>query len=92
VWGINKYLGEEKMYKTIQIEGIRGIKKLLLEDFQQFNLFVGKNECGKTTVLESLFLITGPTNPGLPLKINNFRENTSSMLKSVDLMIFNLPA
>ena len=62
------------MYKQVTIEGLRGIKHLEIGDFGQVNLFVGKNNCGKTTLLESLFLLTGPTNPQLPLIINNFRD------------------
>ena len=62
------------MYKKLTINGFRGIKHLEVEDFRQVNLFVGKNNCGKTTVLESLFLLTGPTNPQLPLKINTLRD------------------
>ena len=62
------------MYKDITIKGFRGIKRLEIEDFRQVNLFVGKNNCGKTTVLEGLFLLTGPTNAELPLKINSFRN------------------
>ena len=41
------------------------------------NLFVGKNNCGKTTILEGLFLLTGPTNAALPLSINRFRNFTT---------------
>ena len=37
-------------------------------------MFVGKNNCGKSTILEGLFLLTGPTNAELPLKINSFRN------------------
>lgn len=62
------------MYKKLIIHGFRGIKHLEVEDFRQVNLIVGKNNCGKTTILESLFLLTGPTNPQLPLKINGFRD------------------
>lgn len=62
------------MYKDITIERLRGIKHLEIEDFRNVNLFVGKNNCGKSTILEGLFLLTGPTNAELPLKINSFRN------------------
>jgi len=61
------------MYKKVTIEGFRGIKNLDIEDFQQVNLFVGKNNCGKTSILEALFLLTAPTNASLPSKTNIFR-------------------
>lgn len=62
------------MYKKIVIENLRGIKHLEIDDLRQFNLFVGDNNSGKTTVLEGLFLLIGATNPELPLRINLFRE------------------
>ncbi|MFQ6055090.1 MAG: ATP/GTP-binding protein [Methanosarcinales archaeon] len=62
------------MYKNLTIKCLRGIKHLKIGDFRQVNLFVGKNNCGKTTLLEGLFLLTGPTNAELPLKINTFRD------------------
>ena len=61
-------------YTKLTIKGLRGIRDLEIEDFRRVNLFVGANNCGKTTILESLFLLAGPTNPQLPLKINNFRN------------------
>ena len=64
------------MYKKFTVENFRGIKFLKIEDFRQVNLFVGKNNCGKTSLLEALFLLTGPTNAELPLKINAFRGLT----------------
>jgi AAA15 family ATPase/GTPase len=61
------------MYDRIVIQGLRGIKKIEISDFKNVNLFVGKNNSGKTTVLESLFLLINPSNAELPLKINKFR-------------------
>lgn len=37
------------MFKKIKIENFRGIANLELNDLRQFNLFVGKNNCGKTS-------------------------------------------
>jgi predicted ATPase len=62
------------MYKKIKIENFRGISQLQFNDLKQFNLIVGKNNSCKTTVLESIFLLTGPTNPPLSIKINVFRN------------------
>ncbi|OEU56337.1 MAG: hypothetical protein BA871_06610 [Desulfuromonadales bacterium C00003096] len=61
-------------YTKLTIKGLRGVRDLEIADFRRVNLFVGANNCGKTTILESLFLLAGPTNPRLPLKINNFRN------------------
>ncbi|MBN2830266.1 MAG: ATP-binding protein, partial [Candidatus Cloacimonetes bacterium] len=55
-------------------ENFRGIKSLSLTDLNRVNLFVGKNNSGKSTVLEALFLNIGASNPELPIRINGFRS------------------
>jgi len=63
----------EHFYKTIKIENFRGIKSLEINDLARVNLFVGRNNCGKTSVLEAAFLLTGISNPGLMIQIGNWR-------------------
>jgi AAA15 family ATPase/GTPase len=62
------------MFNKIEIKGLRGINNIQIDDIQQVNLLVGKNNSGKTTVLEGIFLLINPGNPELPIKINSFRE------------------
>ena len=38
------------------------------------NLLVGKNNCCKTSVLESIFLLTGGGNPEVLMRVNNLRN------------------
>lgn len=72
------------MFRNVHIKRFRGIADLSIDGFSRFNVFVGGNNSGKTTVLEALFLLTGPTNPELPVTVNKFRglatldENTWS--------------
>jgi len=61
------------MYKKIEIRNLRAITKLEIDNLGQINLFVGNNNCGKTTVLEALFFLIGATNPQLPITVNTFR-------------------
>ncbi len=42
---------------NIEIENFRGIKHAKISDFKRVNLLVGKNNSGKSTVLESLYLL-----------------------------------
>ena len=58
----------------IEIKGFRSIEMLKVENFKQVNLFVGKNNSGKTTLLESIFILSGATNPRLPLSTNGLRD------------------
>jgi AAA15 family ATPase/GTPase len=47
---------------------------LNVKNFKQINLIIGRNNCGKTTILDALFQISGMSNPHLPAAINNLRE------------------
>jgi len=51
------------MYETIEFSNFRSIKSLKIENLKRINLFVGKNNCGKTSILEGLFLLSGASNP-----------------------------
>lgn len=59
--------------KNIEISNFRGIEHLKVEDFARVNILVGQNNCGKSTVLEALFLLMGMSNPDLPLSLNKAR-------------------
>lgn len=61
------------MFNKIEIERFRGIKHASIENFKQINLFFGKNNCGKSSLLESLFLASGLSNPLLPIHVNFMR-------------------
>jgi AAA15 family ATPase/GTPase len=61
-------------YSSLKITNFRSINNLEADDFRQINLITGRNNCGKTTVLEALFLISGMSNPQLPITINIFRD------------------
>ena len=62
------------MFKDIEIERFRGIKHSKIEGLKQINLFFGKNNCGKSSLLDAIFLISGASNPKLPLNINLLRN------------------
>jgi predicted ATP-binding protein involved in virulence len=63
------------MYEKIKIENFRGINNLELNNLRQFNLFVGKNNCGKTSLLESIYIISTPSNPFNTVWVNNIRDH-----------------
>ena len=58
----------------LTIQNFRGIQTLDIKDFQRVNLLVGRNNCGKTSVLEALFLISGMSNPQSPVNIHFLRD------------------
>ena len=41
---------------TLRITNFRSIKGLQIDGLGQFNLFIGKNNCGKTSILEAAYM------------------------------------
>jgi len=63
----------DHFFKSLKIENFRGIESLEINDLARVNLFVGMNNTGKTTVLESIFLLTGISKPQLAIAIDHLR-------------------
>lgn len=61
------------MYESIRIEGLRALDHIRLGGLRRVNLVVGKNNVGKTTVLEGLLLLGGATNPAMLLTLGFMR-------------------
>lgn len=59
------------MAKSIEIRGFRCFEHLALEDLTRVNVLVGPNGCGKTALMEALFLLAG--NPSVAAKIGQWR-------------------
>lgn len=78
------------MFDKIEIERFRGIRNASLEGFKQINLFFGKNNCGKSSLLESLFLASGLSNPVLPVHVNFMRGYSKTRLTDLKLEFYNL--
>jgi energy-coupling factor transporter ATP-binding protein EcfA2 len=48
---------------NVTIDGFRGLRKLRLDDLGLFNILVGANNSGKTSVLEALSILCNPLQP-----------------------------
>lgn len=75
---------------SIEIKNFRGIKELVVTDFARVNLFVGKNNCGKTSILESIFLSIGISNPQLAINIDTFRGLLHNESDDFNFIFYNL--
>lgn len=64
---------ERAFFKTLKIERFRGIQSLEMGGLERVNVFVGKNNCGKTSVLEAAFLLSDISNPDLLIGMQNIR-------------------
>lgn len=78
------------MFNKVEIERFRGIKHASIEGFKLINLFFGKNNCGKSSLLESLFLASGLSNPLLPIHVNFMRGYSKARLNDLKLDFYNL--
>lgn len=77
-------------FYSIDIENFRGIKSLKIDDFKTINLFVGKNNSGKTSILEALFLSIGISNPQLSINIDTFRNILHNDADDFKFIFYNL--
>jgi predicted ATPase len=61
------------MYKSFHIQNYRCFEDLEINDLKQINLIAGKNNTGKTSLLEAIFMYSNPNNPELTFNVNAFR-------------------
>lgn len=73
--------------KNLVIENFRGIKKAEIKNFTNLNIFVGENNCGKTSILEALWVFAGMGKATLGFHINGFRSIVN--FKDLDLLFYN---
>ena len=78
------------MFNKIEIERFRGIKHASIEGFKQITIRISINNCGKSSLLESLFLASGLSNPLLPIHVNFMRGYSKARLDDLKLDFYNL--
>ncbi len=67
-------MADKQHVNKIEISGFRGLEHLELEGLGTFNMLLGANDVGKTSVLEAIFLLLGFANPFLAIRIQNWRN------------------
>ncbi len=80
------------MIESIKIDNFRGIHRCKIEGLTQVNLFFGKNNCGKSSLLESLFLVCGQSNPLLPATLNAMRTYTRLTESDIHYFFYQMNA
>src|ERR1700730_9652324 len=68
------------MFRSFTVKNFRCFRDLTISSLERVNLIGGKNNVGKTALLEALFLHLGANTPLVPMNINIFRgiEQSSS--------------
>ena len=67
-------MNTRRRFDSLRIRRFRGLADISLDGLGAFNLLLGANDVGKTSVLETIFLLTGLSNVGLPIQVQNNRE------------------
>lgn len=65
---------ERRHFEKLTISRFRGLSSLELNGLGDFNVLLGANDVGKTSVLEAIFLLTGFANLHLPVRVTNWRN------------------
>ena len=61
------------MYKSFRVKNFRCFKDLQINDLGRVNLIAGKNNTGKTALMEALYIYTRPKSPDVVLDIQDVR-------------------
>ncbi|PFV89684.1 hypothetical protein COL08_27880 [Priestia megaterium] len=77
IWLKSRYKGGIILLKSLEIDNFKGIKNVKINDLNHINLFGGKNNIGKTTILEALFMFYDRFNPLLVIRQFNRRGVSS---------------
>ena len=67
-------MGDIQQFDKLAIRGFRGFSAIELDGLGAFNILLGANDVGKTSILETIFLLTNLAEPKLPVRIQNWRN------------------
>ena len=79
-----EYPAEYGLLQAVRMRKFRGFDDLKIENMARINLVTGRNNSGKTSLLETLFLLAGAGNPHLTLNVNVVRGLTQGNPESIN--------
>ena len=74
----------------VEIRRFRGLSELNLDRLGRFNILLGANDVGKTSVLEAVFLLTGFVNLRLPIQVQDWRSLPISTFDHLEVLFHDL--
>lgn len=76
--------------RNFEIQKFRGINHSVIKNLgKRVNLFIGKNNCGKSSVLDALYLLFSAYKPQITVDINSFRDHVYNNLHDTVAVNFN---
>lgn len=78
-------------WKSIHIERFRRLENLRLDGLGAVNLLVGKNNCGKTSVLEALAIASHPSDAFTWMDVGRERELKSARTPALEILSWFFP-
>jgi len=77
-------LGRSELIRAIDIQGFRGIRRLSKPiELSSFNVLVGRNNVGKTAILEALYMLTMPFRELLERSIPPYNESPKATIENL---------
>ena len=67
-------MADKQCVNKVKIRGFRGLSNIEFDELGEFNILLGANDVGKTSVLEAIFLLSGFANLELPIRVQNWRN------------------
>ena len=74
----------------VEIRRFRGLSELDLDRLGRFNVLLGANDVGKTSVLEAIFLLTGFVNQQLPIRVQDWRSLPINTFDDLEVLFHDL--
>jgi len=68
------------MFLNCSVKNFRGFQNFELSQIAKVNVITGRNNVGKTALLEALFILAGQHNPDLTTVINNMRGTAKVLI------------
>ena len=68
------------MYRSFKVKNFRGLRKLEIDSLERVNLIAGKNNVGKTALLEALWIHSSPNDPFTAVMANHWRRRDTKIL------------
>ena len=67
-------MGDIRQFDRLEVRGFRGLSALELIGMGNFNLLLGANDVGKTSILEAVLLVCSLSDPGISVRIQRGRD------------------